>query len=687
MSYERINYKLFEYKKLNQIKTVTRRKKTGSQTYANCIIMLDTETSKKYKDKIDVNYIVAFSISIRYESENICTLYGNKPSQCVECLNMIKDNINSDNLIIYIHNMSYDWTFLRRFLMASYGTPIHQLNTKSHYPIYIEFENGLILKDSLILAQRKLEKWAIDLNVEHKKAVGKWDYDKIRNQNESYSNDELDYTECDVLAGVECIDSLMKTLNKKIFSMPYTATGIPREKLRKIAFKNRGKEWFERLVPSFDQYKKLEKVYHGGYTHANRHYIAQVLNDLVKCFDFSSSYPFVLLSEKYPCEKFQECANLSLHEIVKQSDEYAFMYKLVAIGVKLKNDSFPMPCLQNSKMEKIINPVIDNGRILCCDYCEIYLNEQDAITILEQYDFIKHVCIEVEYCRKDFLPRWFTDFVYDSFKDKTQYKGGDPVLYAIAKAMLNAIYGMCCQHCVKEVIEEDYLSGDYIKNKFDENEESENSEKFLYDKYINSRNSFLPYQIGVWCTSYAQKNLFTLGKLCKIWLYSDTDSCYGIEWDFKAIENYNDICKNKLLSNGYGAVEFNNKEYWLGIAVSEDLKDEYSEFITLGAKRYCGRCREDNKLHITVAGVPKSGAQCLNDNIYNFRKGMIFSGKITGKKTHTYFYNDIYTDENGNEIGDSIDLSQCDYLLDSIEENENWENLFNEEVIIQTYDV
>ena len=117
------------------------------------------------------------------------------------------------------------------------------------------------------------------------------------------------------------------------------------------------------------------------------------------------------------------------------------------------------------------------------------------------------------------------------------------------------------------------------------------------------------------------------------------------------------------------------------------MKDEYLEFITLGAKRYCGRCLEDNKLHITVSGVPKSGAQCLNDNIYNFRKGMIFSGKITGKKTHTYFYNDIYTDENNNEIGDSIDLSQCDYLLDSIEDSENWESLFNEEVIIQTYDV
>lgn len=687
MSYEMAFFRDYNYNKFNIIKNVTRHSHKGNETFSDSIIMLDTETSKKYSNKIDVNYIVAFTLSVRSNHRNICTLYGNKPSECVECLNLIKNNLKSDKIIIYIHNMSYDWIFLRRFMMSAWGSPIHQLNTKSHYPIYIEFENGIILKDSLILAQRKLEKWADDMNVEHKKSVGKWDYDKIRSQNEHFSSDELEYIEHDTLAGVECLDALKESIHKRIYSMPYTATGIPRNELRSIAFKNRGKEWFLRNIPSYAQYKKLEKVYHGGYTHANRHYVGQIQTGFIKCFDFASSYPFVLLSEKYPCEKFQNSSNLSLNEIKEQSNEYAFMFKLVAIGVKLKSDDFPMPCLQNSKMEKIINPIIDNGRILCCDYCEIYLNDQDTITILEQYDFIKHICCEVEYAKKDYLPRWLTDYIFNCFENKTQFKGGDIVLYALSKAKLNSIYGMCCQHCVKEVIEEDYLTGEYIKNKFDENEESENSEQFLYDKYVNSRNSFLPYQIGVWCTSYAQKNLFELGKLCEIWLYSDTDSCYGINWNLKAVSEYNEKCKEKLKANGYSFVYFNNREYWLGIAESEDKKDEYSEFITLGAKRYCGRCLKDNKLHITVAGVPKSGAECLNNDIKNFKKGMIFSGIKTGKKTHTYIYNEIFTDENGIEIADSIDLSSCDYLLDTIEDNENWENLFNEEVIIQTYDV
>ena len=80
-------------------------------------------------------------------------------------------------MYIYFHNLAYDYVFLRLFLFDAFGTPKKQLNTKPHYPIMIGFENGIILKDSLILAGCKLEKWANDLNVNHKKAVGNWQYD------------------------------------------------------------------------------------------------------------------------------------------------------------------------------------------------------------------------------------------------------------------------------------------------------------------------------------------------------------------------------------------------------------------------------------------------------------------------------------------------------------------------------
>ena len=90
-------------------------------------------------------------------------------------------------------------------------------------------------------------------------------------------------------------------------------------------------------------------------------------------------------------------------------------------------------------------------------------------------------------------------------------------------------------------------------------------------------------------------------------------------------------------------------------------------FKYVGAKRYCGRSYEDNELHITVAGVPKKAAACLKDDITVFKTNFVFDGKTSGKKLHTYRHvDDIYIDEFGNETGDSIDLSPCDYKLDEV---------------------
>lgn len=309
------------------------------------------------------------------------------------------------------------------------------------------------------------------------------------------------------------------------------------------------------------------------------------------------------------------------------------------------------------------------------------MNEVDLALIESQYDYELAFCIDVEVAKKDYLPRWFTDYVFELFASKCNLKPNaksDPVSYALAKAKLNSLYGMLVQKCIREIINENYQTGEY------ETSEDFNFEE-AYEKYLNNRNSIFNYAHGCWVTSYAMRNLFTLGECVGTWLYSDTDSIYGYDWDLKKVEAYNDSCKKKLRANGYDCVVVEGKEYWLGVAEHEDQKDEYTEFRYQGAKRYCGRCKEDNELHITVAGVPKVGAACLKNDINNFTVGLIFDGKTTGKTTHTYFYNDIYIDENGNSTGDSIDLSPCDYLLDDIE-HWDWEKIFEEEIEVQTYE-
>lgn len=685
--YSFIYYKDFDFKLLDNISYKYRagRSKGETESYNDIVLMGDTETSKKVSDKVDHNHVVAWTISGRAYRQNVFTVYGHRPDSMCKFINNFHSRLKGDFTIIYFHNLPYDWVFLRRFLMEQFGTPDKQLNVKPHYPIYIKFANGLILKDSLILSQRSLEKWAVDLNVEHQKATGKWDYEKIRNQNEKFSNNELEYIEHDTLAGVECIDKLRVALNKHIYSMPYTATGIPREETRKRGSKNRARDRFKKMVGDYDLQLKLEYAFHGGYCHGNRHYINRTIKKdeagVIQCFDFASSYPYCMIAEKFPIEKFHRYGAATVEDVIEFSDTYACLFKLIMKKPRLKNDFYSMPALQFSKCVKSVNAVLDNGRILCAGYIEIYITEQDLLVIVDQYDYELAACIDVELSRKDYLPQWFRDYVFECFHDKTQLKGGDPVLYSLAKAKLNSLYGMCVQKPVKDEIIEDYATG---LNSYAGNNPQED-----YDKYIEKRNSILPYQWGVWVTAYAFRHLFLLGECISktgIWLYSDTDSCYAVGWDHEKVNAYNEECKRKIKQSGYDCVTFNDREYWLGVAESDGDKDLYTEFRIQGAKRYCGRCVEDGKLHITVAGVPKKkGALCLNDDIENFDTGFVFSGSITGKKTHTYFFNDVYVDENGNITGDSIDLSQCDYLLDSVA-IPDWESIFSEEIEVQDYE-
>lgn len=717
--YNRLYYKDFDYKVLNNVMNYHKKGKGRKGTYNDVIIMADTETSKKYPEPYEEpteNHIVAWTISIRCFHLNICTLYGSKPSEMMEAFNKIVENMNGDETYIYFHNYAYDYVFCRKFFFDSWGYPVRSLNTKPHTPLFMTFEKGekkITFKDSYILAQRSLEKWAKDMDVEHQKATGLWDYDKIRDQSGQFSDDELEYIEHDTLAGVECIDATLQQLNKTIYSIPYTATGIVRNDIKALSERNRGHDKFVRQALTYDLYTMALKVYHGGYTHANRFFIDVLIKGIdktIRCFDFASSYPFCMLACKYPSSKFIKFPRDVNHKfILENSENYAYMFRISFINIRLKDDLLPMPALQESKCTGTINAIVDNGRICSAAYASIYLTEQDLEVIADQYiwDNMDQIdCAEVYVSNKDYLPRWFTDYIYALFIDKCKLKGVDNILYSIQKGKINSMYGLCCQRPIQDDVEENYQTGkftvgipyleDETKEEYDKRNYDENVKK--YNKFVNRRSSCLNYQIGVWVTAYAFKHLHMLGKCVNsyykedgklkqppTWYYSDTDSCYSDDWNMEEIEKYNQRCKDMLLANGYGPVIHNGKEYWLGVAESTDGEDEYTEFKVQGAKRYAGRNLETGKLKITVAGVPKEkGALCLNDDLNNFTANFCFDGTTTGKLTHYYIYKeDIYIDEYGNETGDSIDLKPCDYILDP---TEKWDWDGEEDYYIQIYE-
>ena len=258
-------------------------------------IMLDTETSKSGADQklpdgryqINDNYIVAWSASFNILGLDVMTIWGDAPEQIVPFLKNVHSKLKGNKTVVYVHHLAYDWQFLRKWCYEAWGEPVAQLNTKPHYPVNIDFSNGITLRDSLILAQRSIERWARDLNAPNGKAVGAWDYDRIRHQHEPLTEDELRYIECDVLAGVECLSILRKTLRCTYMSMPYTQTGIVRSAAREAGKPARAhKTARECYYKGYDIYHYLVNIYHGGYTHANRHISGWTIEEHIECRDF-----------------------------------------------------------------------------------------------------------------------------------------------------------------------------------------------------------------------------------------------------------------------------------------------------------------------------------------------------------------------------------------------------------------
>lgn len=428
----------------------TRAGRGSNFTYNDIICAADTETSKTGPDRYDdkgeyvpqENIVVAWTFSARGAGGNICTVYGSRPSELVLFLAKLQDALPGEKTFVFWHNLSFDWQMVELFFFQVFGFPVHQLNVRPHYPISIDFDNGIIFRDSLIIAQKSLERWADDLDVEHKKAVGKWDYERFRDQRGGFTADELQYIEQDTLALVECLDKLREHLGKHVYSIPMTCTSIIREETRNAGRRNRARDRFLRLAPCYELYKMLTLAYHGGYTHNNRHAAGWIWPDeetdeLPTCYDFASSYPHRMLVDKFPMERFRRIPDrISRQEILKNSDNTAFVFTFYAEGVRLKDPDEPMPALQFSKCLKTVNCINDNGRILTADAIEIVLTEIDLRIIDRQYAFDRHVCFDAWVAAKKRLPRWLRDVVYSCFRDKTTLKGGDTVSYALAKARL-----------------------------------------------------------------------------------------------------------------------------------------------------------------------------------------------------------------------------------------------------------
>lgn len=618
----------------------------------------DKITKDDHNEKRSIMYIWQLAINGR-------VIIGRTWSEFLYVIGHIANNLETSKhkrLIIYVHNLSFEFQFIRKLFEWD---KVFAIDTRK--PIYGITKSGIEFRCSYILTNYSLAKLGEQLHkYKVSKLVGDLDYKLLRHNKTELTDQELQYCINDVLV-VSAYIKEQEEKEKYIHNIPLTCTGYCRRFVRhNCLYKGGYRHWRETFnryhsqmlsltIADIDEYKQLKRAFQGGFTHAASYWSGYTVDD-VDSIDFTSSYPYVLLSEKFPMSSGQIVKIHSTEELENYLKNYCCLFdcKFFDIKSRFQYENY----ISSSKCMQKTGAVINNGRVFSADMLAMTCTEVDFDIIRKVYKFSRCDIYNFRIYEKGYLPIEIIESIIKLYSDKTTLKGvkGKEQEYQVSKGLLNSVYGMMVTDIIRDTI---VYSDDWSIEPADP--------KKLIDTYNKSRKRFLFYPWGVWCTAYARKNLWTgIVEFKEDYIYSDTDSikCKNIEKHRDYIEKYNRMCERKLkhmcdhYKLSYSLLlpkTIKGVEKPLGVWDWETKDNIYKKFKTLGAKRYMVYQGDD--LSLTVSGVNKKFAipylkdqYSIDDCFEAFNEGLIIPEQYTGKLTHYYIdkeYKGTITDYKG----------------------------------------
>lgn len=592
----------------------------------------------------------------------------------------------SQNLYIniYVHNLPFDASFLipDQDIFSIFAS-------SSHKPYYYVTWQGVKYIDTVVLTQKKLAQLGAELqHFTDKKQVGDFDYDKIRNSKTTFSEKEYGYVTNDTTVLAAFINEYMVDYEGKLCNLPMTLTGTVREFERNVmngnikeieelyedeilpvkseaykilsgqskgdlraAIKNLVGESGKKLTLTWDKYKLMKDCYVGGFTHSNPNHTGKIMKN-VQSWDFTSSYPTRLLSEKFACSEGGKLSGTQeelLNKINHVDSDHLIMFRVHfdQIVSKINFDYY----LSGSKCKHSDKGYIEsNGRIVMASDVATAMLSTDWDTFKHVYKFTTPKIYDAYEFTLSYLPLGLIMSTLHFYNQKTKLKGvvGREKDYMRGKARLNSgSYGMMVQDPIKEEV--GYLNHKWVTIK--PKDFSSVMQQRKIDEYNNSKNRFLFYLWGVQISSYSRHELWRGILECKNdYCYSDTDSIKVINSDRhkEFIDNYNLEITQKIddCLDYYGLNrelarprDIKGNKHQLGVWDPND--GFYSYFKTLGAKRYIDVSKDSNIFEITIAGLSKKlGAKYLLDRSglkYHDSKGGWVLEKPTERRVNWLF--------------------------------------------------
>lgn len=652
----------------NSENSVFVRKDKNSPECLNEPISFDIETSNTYtQDGRKIAFMYVWMLDI-YD----CTIIGRSWIEFINTLNIISNhfqlNGKSKRIIIYVHNLAFEFQFIRKYFIW-----YKVFATGRRKPLYAITENGIEFRCSLRLSGYRLEKVGENLRNPIEKMVGDLDYNKIRISTPSYqtplTKQEMQYCINDVKIVSEYIREKIKDENG-IENIPLTKTGYIRRMCKHRTLHGNGRaryvEMIKKLVLTLEEYKTAKSAFMGGFTHANFWYTGKTLEN-VTSFDFTSSYPCVMIAEKYPMSAGREIKQMTKKQFYEIIKEYLCIFEIELINIKpkCKYENY----ISESKCIICENPVLNNGRIYSADRIAIAITNIDFEIIEKCYDFEITRFANFYIYESDYLPTEFIKCILDLYQKKTTLKDviGKEEEYMNSKENLNSCYGMSVTSIIREIIE---YGTDWIEN--DKLSDAEISNQL--EKENEKRGRFLFYLWGVFVTAYARKNLWNgILAMGSDYVYSDTDSVkilnadrhreYFEKYNYEIIEKLKRALRyHGINENAINPKTIEGKEKPLGVW---DYDGFYKRFKTLGAKRYLVETA-DGKYKMTVAGLSKKDALeyiiSKSKNPFDFFKnGMYIPPSNTGKLTHSYI-DEYFSERVTDYLGNSGIVSEMSYI-------------------------
>lgn len=608
--------------------------------FLNCPLGFDIETTSFYDDcgdKQATMYIWTFGLRFNL-------IQGRSWEDLQVLLDALAAKLNlSENrrAIVYVENFEFEFQFMRKYFKwakvfaISERSPLYAITSTG-----IEFRCAYKLSGySLATIAKNLQKWNV------RKLLGDLDYSKPRHRQTPLMDSEKEYTYNDVIIITAYIDECIEA-EGSIVGIPLTATGYVRRYTRKKCLRNNASYFhtIQNLKITPEIYSMLKDAFQGGFVHASAFQCGKHLQN-VASQDETSAYPAALCREKYPMSA-GELIKITSSEMLKMNlNLYCCLFEVHF--EKIKSKTIIDNPLSASKCRNLLYPAIDNGRIFSADELDTTITEQDFFILNQFYEWRGMKIGRFYRFKKAYLPAPLIDSILSLYESKTKLKGvrGKEAEYTHSKGLLNSLYGMMVTDICRPVYGYDYDSNRWLQT-------SEPDEVCEIAKYNSARARFLFYPWGVWCTAYARRALFdAILESGTDHVYSDTDAEKYLHPDKHRAyyETANRKNREKLLAmcraRGIDPARIepttaDGKKKLLG---AWEYEGEYSDFKTLGAKRYL-TCKAGN-FSMTVSGLSKIDAikwlsdTCAGDvtRIFAaFSDNLDVPASATGKLTHTY---------------------------------------------------